>query len=203
MNFLIRFPCSRGFLSISGGLRPSLTFAYIKVMRLQLSFKGFNSSKAYFGGSLLVGKRKGVRPISSKHALHLILKASRAKGSQSFLKHHKQIQYQLDKQAKKFGIRIYQYSNVGNHLHFLIRIHSRREYKKFIRAISSLIQGIVTKTLGANQKSKEIFWDFRPFSRVVSWGRDFRMAAEYVIKNTLEVLGLVPYIPRKSRYSSA
>ncbi len=178
-------------------------FAYLKFMKSQLSFKGFNSPKAYFGGSLLVGKRKSVRPMSSKHALHLILKSSRAKGSHSFLNHQKQIRFQLDKQAKKFGVRIYEYSNVGSHLHFLIRIHSRREYKKFIRAISSLIQGIVTKTLGASQKSKEIFWDFRPFSRIVSWGRDFRIANEYVIKNTLEVLGLVPYAPRKNRYSSA
>ncbi len=182
-------------------------------MKSQLSLKGFNSPKTYFGGSLLVGKRKSARPLSSKHALHLILKSSfkfvgGAKGSNSFLNHQKQIQYQLDKQAKKFGVRIYRYSNVGNHLHLLIRIHSRREYKKFIRAISSLIQGIVTKTLGANspnqsQKTKEIFWDYRPFSRVVSWGRDFRIATEYVIKNTLEVLGLVPYTPRKNRYSSA
>ncbi len=182
-------------------------------MKSQLSFKGFNSPKAYFGGSLLVGKRKSLRPMSSKHALHLILKSSRAKGTQSFLKHQKQIQFQLDKQAKKFGVRIYRYSNVGNHLHLLIKIHSRREYKKFIRAVSSLIQGIVTKTLGANQKVrrektqdqklKEIFWDFRPFSRVVSWGRDFKNTAHYVIKNTLEALGLIPYTPRKNRYSSA
>ncbi len=183
-------------------------FADIKAMKSQLFFKGFNSPKTYFGGSLLMGKRKSLRPISSKHALHLILKSSRAKGSQSFLTHQKQIKYQLDTQAKKFGVRIYQYSNVGNHLHLLIRIHSRREYKKFIRAISSLIQGIVTKTLGANQKledqkSKEIFWDFRPFSRIVSWGRDFRNAAQYVIKNTLEAMGLIPHTPRKSRYSSA
>ncbi len=180
-------------------------------MKSQLSFKGFNSPKSYFGGSLLVGKRKSARPLSSKCALHLILKSSRAKGSSSFLKHQKQIRFQLDKQAKRFGVRIYRYSNVGNHLHLLIRIHSRREYKKFIRAISSLIQGIVTKTLGANQKKrrektrreKEIFWDFRPFSRVVSWGRDFKIAANYVIKNTLEVLGFIPYTPRKNRYSSA
>ncbi len=177
-------------------------------MKSQLSFDGFNSPKAYFGGSLLVGKRRGARPLSSKHALHLVMRSTRAKGSNSFLKHQKQIKYQLSRQAKNFGVRIYQYSNVGNHLHLLIRIHSRREYKKFIRAISSLIQGIVTKTLGANQKvgsqkSKEIFWDFRPFSRVVSWGKDFRIASAYVIKNTLEVLGLIPYTPRKSRYSSA
>lgn len=170
-------------------------------MKTQLQFEGFSKTNNYFGGSMLIGTRKSARPLSRKHALHLILRSSRAKGPWSFLKHRANIQTLLNREAKKFGIRFYKVSYNGNHLHFLLRIHSRNEYKKFIRAISSLIAGKVTRTLG--RRGIGTFWDARPFSRVVTFGRDFRYVANYVLQNALEAVGLTPYMPRKQRYSSA
>lgn len=48
------------------------------------------------------------------------------------------------------------------------------------------------KSLGGSEKSTSAiqFWDYRPFSRVVSWGRDFLGVADYSLKNRLDVLGL-------------
>jgi hypothetical protein len=53
------------------------------------------------------------------------------------------------------------------------------------------------ETQGKGQK----FWQFRPFSRVMSWGRDFKSGCEYVVQNTLEALGFIPYKPRRNHYA--
>lgn len=56
----------------------------------QLSFvKSMNA----FGGSLLAGKRKEARPLSTKHPLHLILKSA--------------IELALAKVSSKFKVKIY------------------------------------------------------------------------------------------------
>ncbi len=53
------------------------------------------------------------------------------------------------------------------------------------------------ETQGKGQR----FWQFRPFSRVMSWGRDFKNGCEYVAQNTLEALGFIPYKPRRNHYA--
>ena len=50
-------------------------------------------------------------------------------------------------------------------------------------------------------KKSQGFWEFRPFSRIVNWGRDFKNCVQYLKKNVLEALGFVPYKPRKDYYS--
>lgn len=166
-------------------------------MKTQLSLMPDAQPTKYFGGSLLIGRRKGLRPLSRKHALHLVMRSTRAKGAWSFLKHKAKIQPLLDREAAKFGVKVYRVSYNSNHLHFLIRIHARNEYRKFIRSITSLIAGVVTGTLG--KSGAKGFWDLRPFSRIVTFGRDFQHVARYVLKNTLEALGLVPYTPRNHK----
>ena len=51
-----------------------------------------------------------------------------------------------------------------------------------------------------NLNVKAGFWEFRPFSRVVSWGRDFKTCVKYLNQNVLEAFGFVPYKPRKNFY---
>jgi REP element-mobilizing transposase RayT len=53
------------------------------------------------------------------------------------------------------------------------------------------------ETQGKGQR----FWQFRPFSRVMSWGRDFMNGCKYVIQNTLEASGFIPYKPRRNHYA--
>ncbi len=48
------------------------------------------------------------------------------------------------------------------------------------------------------QESKpSSFWDARPFSRIVSWGRDFKHVARYIGINSTEMLGLTRLDTRK------
>lgn len=98
--------------------------------------------------------------------------------------------------GKRFGIRLYEFSNNGNHLHLLLRAQTREGFKSFVRSIS----GAIARRMTGAKKGKPLsssFWDYLPFTRIVEWGRDFKNAQSYVIQNLLEALQLIPYQPRK------
>ncbi len=91
--------------------------------------------------------------------------------------------------AEHFGVRIYRFSNVGNHLHILVLPGSRKGFQNFLRAITGAIAFLVTGT----RKGRELqhrFWDLLAFTRVVSWGREFGIVVNYFAKNLLEGLGI-------------
>jgi REP element-mobilizing transposase RayT len=54
-----------------------------------------------------------------------------------------------------------------------------------------------TEIQGKGQK----FWQFRPFNRVLTWGRDFKGCTQYVIQNKLEAIGFIKYKARNSSYA--
>jgi REP element-mobilizing transposase RayT len=150
-----------------------------------------------FGGSSLKGNAHEQRPIAVKRSIHLVMKSSLARGEQSFLskKRAKRIEDLIYRQGNLHGVKVYRFANSGNHLHLLIQPISRKAFLKYVRAISGLIARI---TLGA-KKGKALglkFWDARPFTRIIEWGRDFRNVCNYVLQNTLEAIGFIPYQPR-------
>lgn len=159
---------------------------------------------AAFGGSLLRTSRgklktsnpKTKRPLSTKHTMHLVLKSSLAKGDWSFrsLRNRKNVDQTVRRHAARYGIRIYEYANVGNHLHILIRVKNRFTYQPFIRSLTGHLTLLVT---GARKgtKLKQKFWDFRPFSRVVEWKKAYSVVKDYVVLNQLEAIGLISRYP--------
>jgi len=50
----------------------------------------------------------------------------------------------------------------------------------------------------ANQSPniKEKFWDQRPFTKILEWGRMHRAALKYLTQNMLEAIGFIPYQER-------
>ncbi len=148
-----------------------------------------------FGGSLLTGKRKSARPIYTKRAMHLVLKAAefRLKKNEHF------IRVEVGRAAKKWGVSIYQYAIASDHIHLLIRVPTRRSYRYFIQRISGVI------ALKLNLK-----WAFRPFTRVVEWGLGYKRAKNYIRMNFFEAMGFVDYqaggrgaLRRRLRYIGA
>src|SRR4051812_40771055 len=94
-------------------------------------------SLKYFGGAYLKNSNpKEKRPISTKKAMHLVVRSTRAKGPLSFLRNNKKISNIVYTQAKAGGIKIYRFANAGNHLHMVIRASSRMAFNSFIRAIT-------------------------------------------------------------------
>jgi len=164
-----------------------------------------------FGGTLLKGNAKGPRPLSSKAPLHLVLKANRGFGTRSMLhpEHVKKVNACVRRQAEATGIRLYHFVNVGNHLHLVVKIHDRKRFAAFIRAISGLIARQVlgvergsgaTKTDQFNRLKREVpkneeskqslrlgYWIQRPFTRVANWGRDYSGLSQYMLKNQRQV----------------
>ncbi|MCB0393819.1 MAG: hypothetical protein KDD25_04640, partial [Bdellovibrionales bacterium] len=71
----------------------------------------------------------------------------------------------------------------------------------FIRSVT----GLIARHVGRTEKGsplKRKFWDARPFSRIVSFARnEFRTAKAYLLRNTLEVIGWMPYQFRDQKLS--
>ena len=171
-------------------------------MAKQLLFPEFEKLKIKdFGGSLIKGNPREQRPISVKRPLHLVMRSSLAKGERSFLNPRRSriIRELVHRSAKDHGVKVYRFANSGNHLHFILLPGTRTSFQRFIRSISGVIARL---TLGA-QRGKALglkFWDARPFTRILEWGKDYRYACAYLKQNILEALGFIPYRHRKSKY---
>lgn len=84
--------------------------------------------------------------------------------------------------AQRFKIEVYRASNVGNHLHLLVRAQERKHLADYLRVLAGRVAVTVT---GAQKAVKRVgkFWDNLYWSRMVSWGRDFFQVREYLVHN--------------------
>lgn len=142
------------------------------------------------GSDLRKGRRKTIRPLDPKKLVHIVLKSTQARGEKSLLsrRHKTAVDDLLVGSARKHHIRLKQRVNVGNHVHLLVTFTHRREFKAFIREIAGRIAMRVT---GAG-KTRELgtpFWDHRPYTRIVEWGKDLAGLARYFTKNLFESQG--------------
>jgi REP element-mobilizing transposase RayT len=157
-----------------------------------------------FGGALLKKSHaKKARPIAIKKTMHLTMRSSHAKGDKSFRADKIRIQKihkVIKTQAEKFGVEIYKYANVGNHIHLLLKARYRKGFISFLKAISGIIARIA---LGAEKGKAKIgetikgFWDQRPWTRILFTWTEFKNVKKYVEQNFNEANGFVPYKPRK------
>ena len=141
------------------------------------------------GGSLLQGRSKTKRPLSTKKPIHLILKSNH-KGI--FNPGNRSLDYLIRSQCEKFGIRLYDFALNWSHVHLLIRIQDRADYVKFVRSLTSII---ALRIRSFNPTYTQIF-SLRPFTRIINWGQDFKNTLSYQILNQLEALG---FISRKKK----
>ena len=159
-----------------------------------------------FGGSLLKGSHaKSKRCFSSRVPMHVVMRSARAVGRHSLMRHGNRIADVLHTLAARHHIRIYSVANAGNHLHLLVQAPSRELLSAFLRGVTGRIAQLVMEdspeiqtSLGrevkphkektarhltdkiAATKDATGFWDARPFTRLVSWGADFRRVARYL-----------------------
>ena len=143
----------------------------------------------FFGGGLEADPKRSQRILSTKLPTHLVLKS---KPTFKLFKNKSIIEEILKKQAKKFGVKIYGLSVQKDHIHLNIRIFSRITYKAFIRAVT----GLIARKLGCG------IWKFRPFTRIVKWGRPFEILKKYILQNELEIKDIIPYQERRHKYRS-
>lgn len=148
----------------------------------QLELEGLTKPKWYFGGSLLKNSHaKCKRPLSSKLPVHVILRTKQSVLRQP--KYFARVNETVAETARKYGIKIYDYANVGNHLHILLKLHHIRLWTPFIRELTSRLAALFNITG---------FFTQLPFTRVVAgWRRAYRIARDYMELNRLEALGFI------------
>jgi REP element-mobilizing transposase RayT len=166
----------------------------MKSRQLKLIPRSWLKSDVAFGASLLKGSHpKKARPFRSKLALHVVLKSSSAVGSKSFKCFDDEIETIIETQAKRHFVRVYGAANAGNHLHLVVQAPSKDYLSAFLKAVSGRIAQLV-EGLGKEQTReafKKPFWDSRPYSRLLTWGREFKNVCRYIGINATEtVLGL-------------
>ena len=168
-------------------------------------------AKFEHGGALALNSRKSRRPLNTKMPVHLVLRSDLAKDHRSLLKYKRLVLRILNRYAKKFQVRIYECAVCSNHLHCLVKAPSRQQLQNFFRVFSGQVAQEILRLFplqknearafrgGTHPKNQKSFWSLLAHTRLVSWGRDFLNVKSYVIQNTLEALGLIPYQKRPSR----
>jgi len=149
----------------------------------QLNFEFIRDYKRSFGGEDLIGRRKSQRPLSTKCPTHLVLKSNLPS---VFNPGDGSLNRLIRRTANKFDIQIYDLAINWSHIHFLIQVFDRKDYVRFIRALTSYLAMCVKKR---NPDETTKLFTLRPFTRIVSWGRDYKNTIFYVFKNILEAGG--------------
>ena len=111
----------------------------------------------------------------------MVLKGNNESSGPLF-KHSKLLNREIKRWAKKFQIKIFNFAIEKAHIHFTIKISSRQNYNKFIRALTGRIAQLL------NFK-----FTLRPFTKILEWGRQFKNVIRYVVQNKEEALGLRSY----------
>lgn len=138
------------------------------------------------GGVKSQGRRKQERPLAANKPVHLVLKSQKAIGSWSFLtpKNRQAVWDIIQRKAKKFGIRIADYANVGNHLHMNLRFSSRENFQNFLRAITCLIARKITGAKKGQAKGR--FWEGLAFTRLLKTSFELKQLKGYFEANRVE-----------------
>src|SRR5712672_2799381 len=119
------------------------------------------------GGAVRRGRRKLERPVSVRRPMHVVLTSQQARGPWSLRKHARAVRDALRSMARRFEIRIYDFANVGTHLHLLVRARRRESFQAFLRSFAGIVARRVT---GARRgRPAGHFFTGLAWSRVVSW----------------------------------
>ncbi len=135
------------------------------------------------GGNPSLHRRKTARPFTAETAIHLVLKSNRAKGRWSLLhrKNRSKINSMIFVYADRFKVRVFRASNVGDHLHLLVKATERKHLADFLRVLAGRVAVTVT---GAQKYVKRIgkFWDYLYWSKLINWGSAFYQVRKFVME---------------------
>jgi REP element-mobilizing transposase RayT len=143
-----------------------------------------------FGGASLIGKRKSKRPLSTKESIHLILRTDPSFSGHLFSPLYTHSMRILKKTARMYNIKIYEIAFNFTHVHLVIKLKEESDYHKFIRVLTSRLSFLArarVQQMDPTKNSKKInIFQFRPYTRIVAWGRSFQTLLNYITKNQVE-----------------
>ncbi len=136
------------------------------------------------GGTVRRGRRKLERPVSVRKPMHVVLTSQRVRGPWSLRRHERPVRDALRAMARRFGIRIYDFANVGTHLHLLVRARRRQSFQGFLRSLAGIVARRVTGARRGRPSGR--FLDGIAGSRVGGGGRAYVGVRHYVFRNQIE-----------------
>jgi REP element-mobilizing transposase RayT len=136
------------------------------------------------GGTVRLRRRKLERPVSVRRPMHVVLTSHRARGPWSLRRHERAVRDALRAMARRFEIKVYDFANVGSHLHLLVRARRRESFQSFLRSFAGIVARRVTGARRGRPTGR--FFSSLAWSRVVSWGRDYFGVRHYVFRNAIE-----------------
>jgi REP element-mobilizing transposase RayT len=143
-----------------------------------------------FGGENLIGRRKSKRPLSTKESIHLILRTDSSFSVYLFSPLYRKTMSVLKKTAHENNVKIYELAFNFTHVHLVIKLKLESDYHKFIRVLtyrlSFLGRTIARQKQGLKNTKRIIVFKFRPFTRIVNWGKAFKCLLNYIAKNQVE-----------------
>lgn len=140
------------------------------------------------GGTDARGRRKVERPVSNRRPMHLTLHSDKACGAWSLLRNERAVREALRDCAKRNGIKVYDFANVGSHLHLLVRSQRREAFRAFLRSFAGIVARRVTGARRGRPLRGGPFWTALAWSRVVAWGRDYNGVRHYIFRNRVEAV---------------
>jgi REP element-mobilizing transposase RayT len=138
------------------------------------------------GGALRRGRRKTERPVSTRFPMHVVLHSERAREEWSLTRHSRGVRRALDACADRNGVKIYDFANVGSHLHVLVRARRREAFQAFLRSFAGIVARVVTGARKNRPLTGGRFWSALAWSRVVRWGKDYWIVRHYIFRNRIE-----------------
>lgn len=176
------------------------------------------SSSLSHGGALRQKRSgRGQRPLSTKHPLHLVFKIRKQKLKTRSLRTSQNLQlatHLIWKYARRFQIKVEQFSVQKDHIHLLIRTNKRKQFQNFFRVFSGQLAQELQKQKAVlsdwksptheavtdtplkkkrGQPKKISIWMHRPFSRVVKGWKGYKTVRNYIQLNEQEALGMISY----------
>jgi REP element-mobilizing transposase RayT len=174
-------------------LKPK-TETQISFPSLEPKDTGSRGKKREHGGSRSRGKRKTRRPLTTRQSLHVVLKSQRAKGRRALIRHARYIRTRIQTAARKFNVRVYGKAIHFNHIHLQVRGTTLIGLQNFFRVVAGHIAQHVLRELPLGKdeiksvvSTQRRFWEDLLYSRIVSWGREFKRVQAYIGKNIRQV----------------
>ncbi len=104
-----------------------------------MSFGGAPAIRAKASGAkasgATVSNPKTARPVSCKHANHVVLKSYKAIGSRSFIRHERWILNKSRSLATRLGVELKDIVVHSNHIHLLLRVSRRRGLLRNVKIV--------------------------------------------------------------------
>jgi REP element-mobilizing transposase RayT len=118
--------------------------------------------------------------------MHVTLQSGRTDGDWNLLRHRRTVQEALRGCAQRNGVKVYDFANVGSHVHLLVRARRRDGFQAFLRSFAGIVARKVTGASRGRPLPGGRFWRGLAWSRIVNWGRDYWGIRNYIFRNLIE-----------------